>query len=103
MTYRNYHVFYYLLMGASRDEQEEFHLLQLQDYYYLNQVPLNAPPPLLCPPLACTHTTPISLCLSVSLSVQGDLHLDDDSHFGQYKRLQQAMEMVGFLASTKKQ
>lgn len=40
MTCRNYHVFYYLLMGASRDEQEEFHLLKPQDYYYLNQVPL---------------------------------------------------------------
>uniref|UniRef100_A0A674PFG0 Myosin IXB n=1 Tax=Takifugu rubripes TaxID=31033 RepID=A0A674PFG0_TAKRU len=67
---RNYHVFYYLLMGASRDEQEEFHLLKPQDYFYLNQ---------------------------------GDLHLDDDSNFGQeYKRLKQAMEMVGFLASTKK-
>uniref|UniRef100_A0A674MYK9 Myosin IXB n=1 Tax=Takifugu rubripes TaxID=31033 RepID=A0A674MYK9_TAKRU len=58
---RNYHVFYYLLMGASRDEQEEFHLLKPQDYFYLNQVPLN-----------------------------------------EYKRLKQAMEMVGFLASTKK-
>ncbi|TWW73671.1 Unconventional myosin-IXb [Takifugu flavidus] len=67
---RNYHVFYYLLMGASRDEQEDFHLLKPQDYFYLNQ---------------------------------GDLHLDDDSNFGQeYKRLKQAMEMVGFLASTKK-
>ncbi|CAG07188.1 unnamed protein product, partial [Tetraodon nigroviridis] len=69
-TERNYHVFYYLLMGATRDEQEEFHLLKPQDYYYLNQ---------------------------------GDLQLDDDANFGQeYKKLKQAMEMVGFLASTKK-
>ncbi|XP_028328146.1 unconventional myosin-IXb isoform X2 [Gouania willdenowi] len=68
---RNYHVFYYLLMGASRDEQEEFHLLKPQDYHYLKQ--------------------------------QDDLHLDEQKTFGQeYKRLHQAMEMVGFLASTKK-
>lgn len=49
-----------------------------------------------------------SLSLSLSLhnvfALQGDLHFDDDSNFGQeYKRLKQAMEMVGFLASTKKQ
>lgn len=38
------------------------------------------------------------------LSPQGDLNLDDDANFGQeYKKLTQAMEMVGFLASTKKQ
>ncbi|XP_074507892.1 unconventional myosin-IXb isoform X2 [Sebastes fasciatus] len=67
---RNYHVFYYLLMGASKDEQEEFHLLKPQDYLYLKQE---------------------------------DLHLDSEEKLGQeYKRLQQAMEMVGFLASTKK-
>ncbi|KAM4551542.1 unconventional myosin-IXb isoform 3-T4 [Odontesthes bonariensis] len=67
---RNYHVFYYLLTGASKDEQEEFHLLKPQDYLYLNQE---------------------------------DFHLDDEEKLGQeYKRLHQAMEMVGFLASTKK-
>ncbi|KAM9349556.1 unconventional myosin-IXb isoform 2-T2 [Symphorus nematophorus] len=67
---RNYHVFYYLLMGASKDEQEEFHLLKPQDYLYLKQ---------------------------------DGLHLDDEEKLGQeYKRLHQAMEMVGFLASTKK-
>ncbi|XP_041804694.1 unconventional myosin-IXb isoform X2 [Chelmon rostratus] len=67
---RNYHVFYYLLMGAPKDEQEEFHLLKPQDYLYLKQE---------------------------------DLHLDDEEKLGQeYKRLHQAMEMVGFLASTKK-
>lgn len=42
-------------MGASRDEQEEFHLLKPQDYFYLNQVTLNAPPSL--SPLAHIHTT----------------------------------------------
>uniref|UniRef100_A0A3Q1GTE7 Myosin IXb n=1 Tax=Acanthochromis polyacanthus TaxID=80966 RepID=A0A3Q1GTE7_9TELE len=67
---RNYHVFYYLLMGASKDEKEELHLFRPQDYLYLNQ---------------------------------GDVHLDDDEDLGQqYKRLHQAMEMVGFLSSTKK-
>ncbi|XP_029380003.1 unconventional myosin-IXb isoform X2 [Echeneis naucrates] len=67
---RNYHVFYYLLLGASKDEQDEFHLLKPQDYLYLKQQ---------------------------------DLHVNDEEKFRQeYKRLHQAMEMVGFLASTKK-
>uniref|UniRef100_A0A8C4DYA6 Myosin-IXb n=1 Tax=Dicentrarchus labrax TaxID=13489 RepID=A0A8C4DYA6_DICLA len=65
---RNYHVFYYLLMGASKDEQEEFHLLKPQDYLYLKQVPL----------------------------------IYEEKLEQEYKRLHQAMEMVGFLASTKK-
>ncbi|XP_034038626.1 unconventional myosin-IXb [Thalassophryne amazonica] len=69
-TERNYHVFYYLLVGASKDEQTEFHLLRPQDYLYLKQ---------------------------------DDLYLDDKEILRQeYKRLHQAMEMVGFLASTKK-
>ncbi|XP_042353404.1 unconventional myosin-IXb [Plectropomus leopardus] len=68
---RNYHVFYNLLVGASKDEQEEFHLLKPQDYHYLKQE---------------------------------NLDLDDEEKLGQeYKRLHQAMEMVGFLPSTKKQ
>ncbi|XP_063742603.1 unconventional myosin-IXb isoform X2 [Eleginops maclovinus] len=67
---RNYHVFYYLLVGASKEEKEEFHLLEPQDYLYLKQ---------------------------------DDLHLDDKEKLGhEYKRLHQAMEMVGFLGSTKK-
>uniref|UniRef100_A0A665TPJ3 Myosin IXb n=1 Tax=Echeneis naucrates TaxID=173247 RepID=A0A665TPJ3_ECHNA len=65
---RNYHVFYYLLLGASKDEQDEFHLLKPQDYLYLKQVPL--------------------------------IHAEKFRQ--EYKRLHQAMEMVGFLASTKK-
>lgn len=44
MACRNYHVFYYLLMGASREEHEEFHLLRPQDYLYLKQVPLSHTP-----------------------------------------------------------
>ncbi|MEQ2231408.1 hypothetical protein ILYODFUR_000086 [Ilyodon furcidens] len=69
---RNYHVFYCLLMGAPKHEREEFHLLKLQDYVYLNQE---------------------------------ELYLDDEDKLElrqEYKRLQQAMEMVGFLNSTKK-
>ncbi|XP_061151306.1 unconventional myosin-IXb isoform X4 [Syngnathus typhle] len=70
---RNYHVFYYLLAGASKDEREEFCLLAPQDYLYLKQVG------------------------------KEDLHLGDDEKLVQeYKRLHQAMEMVGFLPSTKK-
>ncbi|XP_068593676.1 unconventional myosin-IXb isoform X2 [Cebidichthys violaceus] len=68
---RSYHVFYYMLVGASKDEKKEFHLLMPQDYLYLKQE---------------------------------DLHLDDEEKLRhEYKRLHQAMEMVGFLASTKKQ
>uniref|UniRef100_A0AAV2JWH5 Myosin motor domain-containing protein n=1 Tax=Knipowitschia caucasica TaxID=637954 RepID=A0AAV2JWH5_KNICA len=68
---RNYHVFYYLLVGASKEEQKEFHLQKPQDFHYLRQ---------------------------------GDLQLEDEESLGQeYRRLHQAMEMVGFLPSTKKQ
>uniref|UniRef100_A0AAY5K0L7 Myosin IXb n=1 Tax=Esox lucius TaxID=8010 RepID=A0AAY5K0L7_ESOLU len=35
---QNYHVFYYLLVGASPEEQTEFRLLQPEDYAYLQQV-----------------------------------------------------------------
>ncbi|OCU00813.1 unconventional myosin-IXb isoform X2 [Xenopus laevis] len=34
---RNYHVFYYLLLGASEEEKKEFKLQQPEDYFYLNQ------------------------------------------------------------------
>jgi len=34
---RNYHVFYYLLEGASEEERKQHFLLQPNDYYYLNQ------------------------------------------------------------------
>ncbi len=44
------------------------------------------------------------LCVSGLNVLQDNLHLDDKEKLGQqYKRLHQAMEMVGFLASTKKQ
>lgn len=35
---RNYHVFYYLLAGASEQERDLLKLSQPQDYFYLNQV-----------------------------------------------------------------
>uniref|UniRef100_A0A8C7KWZ0 Myosin IXb n=1 Tax=Oncorhynchus kisutch TaxID=8019 RepID=A0A8C7KWZ0_ONCKI len=67
---RNYHVFYYLLVGASKEEQREFRLLQPEDYTYLQQY----------------------------------FHLEDAEDLRhEFERLHQAMEMVGFLPSTKKQ
>lgn len=35
---RNYHVFYYLLLGASEEDRKEFKLLPPEDYFYLKQV-----------------------------------------------------------------
>ncbi|XP_058250213.1 unconventional myosin-IXb-like isoform X2 [Hemibagrus wyckioides] len=68
---RNYHVFYYLLVGSSQEEKEEFKLLEPENYYYLKQD-------------------------------QGDV--DDAAEIqSEFKRLQQAMEMVGFLPATRKQ
>nr|XP_033813082.1 unconventional myosin-IXb isoform X3 [Geotrypetes seraphini] len=34
---RNYHVFYYLLLGVTEEERREFQLMQPEDYFYLNQ------------------------------------------------------------------
>uniref|UniRef100_A0AC35TWY3 Myosin motor domain-containing protein n=1 Tax=Rhabditophanes sp. KR3021 TaxID=114890 RepID=A0AC35TWY3_9BILA len=34
---RNYHVFYYLLEGCTPEERANCHLLNIQDYHYLNQ------------------------------------------------------------------
>uniref|UniRef100_A0A8C7CDQ1 Myosin IXB n=1 Tax=Oncorhynchus kisutch TaxID=8019 RepID=A0A8C7CDQ1_ONCKI len=63
----NYHVFYYLLVGASEEERKEFKLLQPEDYLYLKQLE------------------------------------DEEDLCHDFERLQQAMEMVGFLSATKKQ
>uniref|UniRef100_A0A3P9BXX8 Myosin IXAb n=1 Tax=Maylandia zebra TaxID=106582 RepID=A0A3P9BXX8_9CICH len=67
---RNYHVFYYLLAGASEEERKAFHLLKPEEYHYLNQ--------------DC-------------FTVEGE----DLKH--DFERLQLAMEMVGFLPTTRKQ
>uniref|UniRef100_A0A8C7V962 Myosin IXB n=1 Tax=Oncorhynchus mykiss TaxID=8022 RepID=A0A8C7V962_ONCMY len=69
--YVNYHVFYYLLVGASEEERREFKLLQPEDYLYLKQE-------------------------NFKIEDEEDLRHD-------FERLQQAMEMVGFLSATKKQ
>lgn len=45
LTYRNYHVFYYLLLGVSEEERREFQLKQPEDYFYLNQVNSLKPQP----------------------------------------------------------
>uniref|UniRef100_A0A4W5R5Y3 Myosin IXB n=1 Tax=Hucho hucho TaxID=62062 RepID=A0A4W5R5Y3_9TELE len=68
---RNYHVFYYLLVGASEEERKEFKLLQPEDYLYLKQQ---------------------------NFKIEDEEDLCHD-----FERLQQAMEMVGFLSATKKQ
>ncbi|XP_067368224.1 si:zfos-588f8.1 isoform X3 [Channa argus] len=68
---RNYHVFYYLLLGASGEDRKEFKLLPPEDYFYLKQQ-------------------------NFKIEDEEDLRHD-------FERLQQAMEMVGFLSATKKQ
>uniref|UniRef100_A0A7N6AA28 Myosin IXB n=1 Tax=Anabas testudineus TaxID=64144 RepID=A0A7N6AA28_ANATE len=68
---RNYHVFYYLLLGASEEDRKEFKLLPPEDYFYLKQQ-------------------------NFKIEDEEDLRHD-------FERLQQAMEMVGFLPATKKQ
>ncbi|XP_048844324.1 unconventional myosin-IXb-like isoform X2 [Brienomyrus brachyistius] len=68
---RNYHVFYYLLAGASEEKRRNFKLLNPEDYVYLKQE-------------------------SIFPEDEVDLH-------NEFKRLQQAMEMVGFLPPTKRQ
>nr|XP_003413860.1 unconventional myosin-IXa isoform X9 [Loxodonta africana] len=86
---RNYHVFYYLLAGASEEERLAFHLKQPEEYHYLNQITKK--------PLRqswddyCYDTEPD--CFTVEGE---DLRHD-------FERLQLAMEMVGFLPKTRRQ
>uniref|UniRef100_A0A8C1N4R1 Myosin IXb n=1 Tax=Cyprinus carpio TaxID=7962 RepID=A0A8C1N4R1_CYPCA len=70
-TERNYHVFYYLLIGASEEEKDEFKLLLPEQYHYLKEeIPI----------------------------------VEDQAEMKhEFRRVHQAMEMVGFLPSTKKQ
>ncbi|XP_034076890.1 unconventional myosin-IXAa isoform X4 [Gymnodraco acuticeps] len=85
---RNYHVFYYLLAGASEEERKSFHLMKPEEYHYLSQMPKS------------THQLHWdSYCDSEPdcFNVEGE----DLKH--DFERLQQAMEMVGFLPSTRKQ
>ncbi|XP_050165955.1 unconventional myosin-IXa isoform X2 [Myiozetetes cayanensis] len=86
---RNYHVFYYLLAGASEEERSAFHLKQPEEYHYLNQMTKK--------PLSqswddyCYDSEPDCF------SVEGE----DLKH--DFERLQLAMEMVGFLPKTRRQ
>ncbi|XP_061286229.1 unconventional myosin-IXa isoform X4 [Bos javanicus] len=87
---RNYHVFYYLLAGASEEERLAFHLKQPEEYHYLNQITKK--------PLRqswddyCFDSEPQD-CFTVEGE---DLRHD-------FERLQLAMEMVGFLPKTRRQ
>ncbi|XP_053320976.1 unconventional myosin-IXa isoform X2 [Spea bombifrons] len=86
---RNYHVFYYLLAGASEEEKSEFHLERPENYHYLNQR-IRKPRRQSWGESDCEDEID-------SLGGEGeDLRHD-------FERLQLAMEMVGFLAATRKQ
>ncbi|KAM8973992.1 unconventional myosin-IXa isoform 2-T2 [Pelodytes ibericus] len=86
---RNYHVFYYLLAGASEEEKAEFHLEQPESYHYLSQK-IRKPHRHGWGEYDCEDETD-------SLGGEGeDLRHD-------FERLQLAMEMVGFLTATRKQ
>ncbi|XP_068168168.1 unconventional myosin-IXAa-like isoform X4 [Antennarius striatus] len=85
---RNYHVFYYLLAGASEEERTAFHLLKPEEYHYLNQMTKKS------------HKLHWDSYYETDLdcfTVEGE----DLKH--DFERLQLAMEMVGFLPNTRKQ
>uniref|UniRef100_A0A671X7E5 Myosin IXAb n=1 Tax=Sparus aurata TaxID=8175 RepID=A0A671X7E5_SPAAU len=85
---RNYHVFYYLLAGASEEERKSFHLLKPEEYHYLNQMTKKS------------HKHHWDNYYESDLdcfTVEGE----DLKH--DFERLQLAMEMVGFLPTTRKQ
>ncbi|MGH0125371.1 UNVERIFIED_CONTAM: hypothetical protein FKN15_028752 [Acipenser sinensis] len=85
---RNYHVFYYLLAGASEEERTAFHLKQPEEYHYLNQMTKK--------PLRLHWENYYESELDC-FTVEGE----DLKH--DFERLQLAMEMVGFLPATRKQ
>ncbi|XP_075713831.1 unconventional myosin-IXa isoform X2 [Rhinoderma darwinii] len=86
---RNYHVFYYLLAGASEEEKNDFHLDRPENYHYLNQRQRK--------PQRQNWGDYDGEDETDSLSGEGeDLRHD-------FERLQLAMEMVGFLSATRKQ
>ncbi|XP_054858452.1 unconventional myosin-IXa [Eublepharis macularius] len=86
---RNYHVFYYLLAGASEEERSAFHLKQPDEYHYLNQ--MTKKPPKQSWDDCYYDSEPDCF------SVEGE----DLKH--DFERLQLAMEMVGFLPKTRRQ
>ncbi|XP_054418171.1 unconventional myosin-IXa isoform X7 [Pteronotus mesoamericanus] len=87
---RNYHVFYYLLAGASEEERLAFHLKQPEEYHYLNQITKK--------PLRqswddyCYDSEPQDCFTTEGEDLRHD-----------FERLQLAMEMVGFLPKTRRQ
>ncbi|XP_068595862.1 unconventional myosin-IXAb-like [Brachionichthys hirsutus] len=86
---RNYHVFYYLLAGASEEERKSFHLLKPEEYHYLNQMTKKSPKR----HWDSFYESELQDCFTVEGE---DLKHD-------FERLQLAMEMVGFLPNTRKQ
>uniref|UniRef100_A0A3P9AKM9 Myosin IXA n=1 Tax=Esox lucius TaxID=8010 RepID=A0A3P9AKM9_ESOLU len=85
---RNYHVFYYLLAGASDEERSVFHLKKPEEYHYLNQMTKKV----LRPNWENYYESEPDC-----FTVEGE----DLKH--DFERLQLAMEMVGFLPATRKQ
>ncbi|XP_026774403.3 unconventional myosin-IXAb isoform X2 [Pangasianodon hypophthalmus] len=85
---RNYHVFYYLLAGASDEERKAFHLLKPDEYHYLNQMTKK---------VHRLHWENYYESELDCFTVEGE----DLKH--DFERLQLAMEMVGFLPATRKQ
>ncbi|XP_038157231.1 unconventional myosin-IXAa-like isoform X1 [Cyprinodon tularosa] len=86
---RNYHVFYYLLAGASEEERKAFHLLKPEEYHYLNQMTKRP------------HKLHWDNCYETELHDCFTVEGEDLKH--DFERLQLAMEMVGFLPATRKQ
>ncbi|XP_065813032.1 unconventional myosin-IXAb isoform X1 [Labrus bergylta] len=86
---RNYHVFYYLLAGASEDERKSFHLLKPEEYHYLNQMTKKS------------HKLHWDNYYESDLQDCFTVEGEDLKH--DFERLQLAMEMVGFLPTTRKQ
>uniref|UniRef100_A0A8C8JF69 Uncharacterized protein n=1 Tax=Oncorhynchus tshawytscha TaxID=74940 RepID=A0A8C8JF69_ONCTS len=84
----NYHVFYYLLAGASEEERKAFHLLKPEEYHYLNQMTKKS---------HRLHWENYYESELDCFTVEGE----DLKH--DFERLQLAMEMVGFLPATRKQ
>ncbi|XP_052416147.1 unconventional myosin-IXAa isoform X6 [Carassius gibelio] len=86
---RNYHVFYYLLAGASEEERTLFHLKKPEEYHYLNQMTKK--------PHRLHWENYYENEPQDCFTVEGE----DLKH--DFERLQLAMEMVGFLPVTRKQ
>ncbi|KAM8894379.1 unconventional myosin-IXAa isoform 3-T4 [Spinachia spinachia] len=84
---RNYHVFYYLLAGASDEGREAFHLMKPEEYHYLSQMTKSTQQ---------LHWDSDCESEADCFTVEGE----DLKH--DFERLQLAMEMVGFLPSTRK-